>query len=108
MQNKFLIRIALVVVALIIVATAGILALRKSKSGHDDTYTMTEVQAADTATDCLVAINGTVYELTEYATENFAIRPLCGTDASEAVTRLNTSTVAVFEPLKVGTVVEEE
>lgn len=107
MQNKFLIRIALVVAALIVVATAGVLALNKSKSGHDDTFTMAEVQAADTATDCLVAINGTVYELTQYATENSAIRPLCGTDASEAVTKLNTSTVEVFEPLKVGMVVEE-
>jgi hypothetical protein len=108
MQKKFLIRIALVIAAIIVLATLGGIALTKSRDGRDGTFTMDEVRAADTATDCLVAIDGNVYELTEYATENTSIRPLCGTDASEAVRRITTSTLTIFEPLKVGVIEEAE
>jgi hypothetical protein len=106
MQKKFMIRMALILGAVIIIATASFLAYQKSRGERDGTFTMDEVRAGNTPTDCLLAIDGNVYDLTQYAQDNISIRPLCGTDASEAVRRISTSTAPIFEPLKVGIIQE--
>lgn len=110
MSNKTAIRIAIVIVAATLI-TLGILSVRKDReqapAPRDTTFTMSEVEGGREGTNCLVAISGDVYDLSSYAASDAKIQPLCGTDATEAVARLGTSTEAAFAPLKVGTVIEE-
>lgn len=48
-------------------------------------YTLTQISGHNSSTDCWMAINGNVYDVTEYLTDHdrmLDIRPWCGTDAT--------------------------
>ena len=51
-----------------------------------DLYTLEEVAAHASSTDCWMAIDGNVYDVTSYLSEhdnNLNIRPWCGFDATK-------------------------
>jgi cytochrome b involved in lipid metabolism len=53
---------------------------------REATYTLEEVAAHDSASDCWMAIDGGVYDLTDYLPDHpTRIRRHCGTEASEGM-----------------------
>lgn len=67
------------------------------------TYALTDVNKASTTTQCWVAIQGGVYDLTPYVQGDARLVPLCGTDATEAVARLGADFAKNFDNLRIGT-----
>jgi cytochrome b involved in lipid metabolism len=73
-------------------------------------YTMADVKAHATTGDCWVAVNGKVYDLTNWVQNHPGgadkIKPLCGTDASGAFTGQHDSDPvpnAALVPFLIGT-----
>ena len=62
--------------------------LPSASASTQQSYTLAQVQQHNTASDCWAAINGGVYNLTDWISQHPGgperITPLCGTDASAA------------------------
>lgn len=66
-------------------------------------YSLADVNQASTTARCWVALDGGVYDLTPYAQGDARLVPLCGTDASEAVSRLGSGFASNLSGLRIGT-----
>jgi|GEM_PF-6272611 len=110
MNKRNFIRISIAILALVVIIL-GIYALQAKTPAQPSadpataTFTLDEVRAANEPGNCLVAIEQTVYDLSAYAADDEKIRPLCGTDATEAVAKLGTDIGTLFAPVKAGILV---
>jgi cytochrome b involved in lipid metabolism len=74
----------------------------QNPSAIPSSYSMEEVAAMKSATQCWVAINGSVYDLTRFANAGQSIYSLCGTDATDAVKRLGSVDISSLEAFRIG------
>lgn len=88
-------------------------AANSSEAGAGGTFTMADIQAHSSASDCWSAINGGVYDLTDWISRHpggpYRIIPLCGTDGSDAFNGQHgrqRRPAAALALLKIGTLVK--
>lgn len=93
----------------LILLTGLLFVLTACSTNTDDktTYTLSDIEAHASETDCWMAIDGKVYDFTEYIPEHPAGKSMvkyCGTEASEAYTNVEHTEYAdsLFEPYYLG------
>lgn len=64
-------------------------------------YTAADVAIASTTARCFASIEDSVYDLTPVVHRQPALVDLCGSDASDAIRRLNADT-AILDALRIG------
>lgn len=72
---------------LVILALAALFALATPMRADSGTIGMEELKKHSTASSCWIAIDGVVYDITDYLAEHasqhqFSLDPFCGTDAT--------------------------
>lgn len=99
------------VLALVLIVTAGLyLATRKGGEAGpaqgQGAYARADVAAASTTARCWAIIGDGVYDMTGFAQEDARILTLCGTDATDAVSKLGPSAQENFASIRIGSVQE--
>ncbi len=106
MKKKNYARIGFIAFIVVILAVLGVFALTRqgnapaTRSAIPSSYLMEEVARANTADKCWVAISGAVYDLTGFAKTTPEILSLCGTNATEAVSKMKA--LDSFSTLRIG------